>query len=189
MSEYARRKTDGESVYIGTCESLMQIRYEDRLLVSPEPHSLNPATAIDCFWRLPYPDEDQIAIGEYKNSDRGVRLWKTDQTQPPGYTLVDFTDDSVADHPGTIQLTHESGMLVSVTCYHGVKLPTETPETRFFWNGKTHSLELHAIKNTADGVKPIIHCRHCGRVWRYEWSEVLDWIPDEELRRRLAQYA
>ena len=36
MGEYAIRKSDGESIKIGTCEDMYYLRYEDRFKVTPE---------------------------------------------------------------------------------------------------------------------------------------------------------
>jgi hypothetical protein len=93
--------------------------------------------------------------------------------------------------PGIIQLRHEnSGLLLNVPCYHGLQLPTVTEPMRAFWNGKGHSFELAHVKNTADrGLLPVVRCRHCGHMWRYEWAEVLPFVYDEEMRRRLTVYA
>jgi len=189
MGEYATR-ADGASVKIGTCETMSYLRYEDRKNLFCEPNSLNPATEMNLFWRLPYPDEDSVAIGEYKNWRRGIRLYKMVEYQPQGYTYPeDWEDESLIEEPGRIQLRHEaSGLIASVVCYHGMKLPAETAEFRAGWNGKGHSFELIYIKNTSSGVWPVIHCRHCEKMWRCEWDEILEWIPDLVLRERLAKY-
>lgn len=187
MGENAFRKSDGVNVKIGTCENMYYIRYEDRFKVSKAPNSLNPATTTDLRWRLPFPDEDNVSIGNYENHKRGFRLYGVSEVQGAGdidANGLDIPDDD----PGVIQLRHDSGLLVNVPCHHGRKLPDSGPEIKVFWNGKSWSLELVFIKNTPEGVKPIVGCRHCGQMWRFDWSEVMPYIHGE-MKSRLIEYA
>jgi hypothetical protein len=66
MGEYAKRKSDNEIVKIGTENSMYYLRYEDRDQMTKEPGSLDFATTLNLFWRLPFPDEDDIKPGEYR---------------------------------------------------------------------------------------------------------------------------
>ena len=184
MGEYAKRKSDGQEVKIGTCESMYYLRYEDRDAVGALPGNIKPSTTKGLFWRLPFPDEDSIRIGEYPEYNRGYRLWKQEEGQQ---YAEDFKDEETVKYPGTIQLTHESGLLINVKCYHGVKLPDGSDDIKAHWNGKSWSLELRAIKNTEDGIKPIVHCRHCGNMWSYDWEDVMPYI-NGEMKKRLSVY-
>lgn len=188
MGEYAKRKSDGVEIKIGTCEDMYYIRYEDRNKVIKLPNSLDAATEMDLRWRLPFPDEDNIAPGEYSDYKRGLRLFKL-YSDPQGRECVqDFTYG--LDNPGSIQLHHaDSGLLLNVPCYHGMKLPEVGPGMTAFWNGKGHAFELSSIKNTAEGVLPIVCCRHCGEAWRLAWADVLPYVQDAEMRARLTKYA
>lgn len=186
MGEYAIRKSDGARIKIGTCELMYYLRYEDRNKVRKEPNSLDPATCTDIRFRLPFPDEDSILPGgEYKNPDRGERLYRMCGVGQSGY-CEDFKDESTVENTGIIQLHHESGLLINVTCYHGVKLPDPSKDVRTAWNGKSWSFELVGVKPTADGrIWPIVHCRHCRSAWRYEWAEIWEYIPyDMQVRLR-----
>jgi hypothetical protein len=104
---------------------------------------------------------------------------------------VEFADPETISDPGIIQLTHECGLLLNVPCYHGQKLP-ELGERVAHWNVKTWFLELYQLRPVmVDGVLrvfPVVHCRFCRNAWRYQWADVLDYIP-EPLRSRLAVYA
>jgi hypothetical protein len=184
MGEYATRISDGERIKIGTCEDMFYLRFEDRYLVSPLPGNVNPARDVEAAqirFRLPFADEDDIRPGDYKDPFRALRLYRGNE---------DFTDESTANHPGTIQLQHACGLLVNVPCYHGHKLPT-LGDARVFWNGKSWSLELFQLRpDFVDGelrVFPVVRCRHCQHVWRYEWPNVWEFIPPE-MRTRLRGY-
>ncbi len=180
MGEYA--KFNGEEIKIGTCECMYYLRYEHRNFVQPLPHSLNPATAKNLFWRLPFPDEDHFGPGNYEDFNRGVRLYNKEKG--------DFRDESALKNPGKIQLRHsESGLLANIKCYHGMKLPENSDDARFHWNGKGHSFELAHIKNSDTGIRAVYKCRHCNGLWSTdEWDDMLDYILDDELKKRLRAY-
>lgn len=170
MGEYAKRKSDGQEVKIGTCEDMLYLRYEDREKVSKLPNSLDPVREAGVLrFRLPFPDEDEIPIGEYKDPFRGMRLYRQCGVGQSSY-CEDFKDESTIKQPGGFQLRHECGLLVNVPCYHGLKLPEGNADFRPFWNGKGWFFELTQLApRTIDGifqVLPIVKCRHCREIWR-----------------------
>lgn len=178
MGEYAKN-ANGENVKIGTAESLWGIRYDDRHKVKQLKNSLDPAKVTNCYWRLPLPKEDDIEVGEYEYPNF------------PGVPLRGFEVDNDLD-PGKIQLRDDnSGLQASVNCYHGTDLPESTEEVKFNWNGKIpYDWELCCVKNTDKGkLYPVVRCAHCGDCFGTRWSDVIPFIEDEELERRLALYA
>ena len=184
MGEYATRISDGEEIKIGTCESMYYIRYEDRNLVNPRENSLDCSKELDLHWRLPFPDEDDIKVGEYQEFNRGSPLYQMGEHGAEGFTI-----DESEQHPGSIQLTHKSGLLLNIPCYHGVQLPDMGDIVRAGWNGKqSWFFELKSIKNTKKGIKGIISCRYCDKSWICDIDEIIDYIPDAELRGRLKKY-
>ena len=190
MGEYGIRKSDGEHVKIGTCERMFYLRYEDRDKIKPEENSLDQMKATGLFWRLPFPDEDGVLPGDYDPHNRGLHLYKFGIDRRGEKYTMDFEDAETVEHPGTIQLRHESsGLLMNVPCYHGLKLPDVREPMRAAWNGKSHSFELDSIKNISDGtVHPVVKCRHCGKMWRYKWADVLPYVHGE-MKTRLEIYA
>jgi len=191
MGEYAIRQSDGEQIKIGTCENMYYLRFEDRYKVTKDPHSLDPTTTTGLYWRLPFPDEDDLRPGDYKDYARGFRLYKTRKPEPSGFAgHDDFAPSEIADNPGIMQLHNESGLLVNVKCYHGIKLPSESTDFKVCWNGKSWHTELASIKNCADGtLRPVVHCRFCRHAWSFEWAEVLPFVDDVAMRTRLEAYA
>ena len=185
MGEYAIRKSDNQEVKIGTCQSMYYIRYEDRTKVTKLDSSLDAATTTDLFWRLPFPDEDNVRIGEYEEFNRGFRLYKSIPNEP----CENFTFNEIDETPGIIQLSHKCGLLVNVPCFHGAKLPNPPPGGQIFWNGKSWFLELTSIKNTKEGkIRFVVSCIHCRHMWSYTWDEIQEWIPAGEMRSRLEMY-
>lgn len=171
MGEYAKRRSDAVEIKIGTCESMYYLRYEDRNKVEAMDGNINPSESMNLRWRLPLPDEDNVLPGEYEDYNRAVRLYNS--------TRGDFRFPESIKNTGIIQLTHPIGLLVNETCYHGEKLPDSTDTTKYHWNGKTWSWALSSVKNTKDGIKPIISCRWCNMSWFGEWVEIIDYIPQD----------
>lgn len=211
MGEFATRKSDQTEIKIGTCEDMFYLRLEDRNKVSHIPGNVDPACDPNGLrFRLPFPDEDDRRPGEYGDYNRGVRLYKVSTCEwckgeglssfePDGKCRrchgsgtdghQDFTDPEKASDVGTIQLHHEkSGLLLNVTCHHGLELPNVGPGVTAFWNGKGHSFELSSLRVADNKVFPVVRCRHCDHAWRYSWEQVLPYIP-QPLRGRLEQYA
>lgn len=190
MGEYATRRADGQKIKIGTCEDMFYLRIEDSNKVDPISGNVDAAIATGLRFRLPYLDEDDKQPGEYEDFNRGLRLWRTIKEGEREWT-EDYKPDGLADaEAGYLQLRHEaSGLLLSVPCHHGERLPEVGPNVRAFWNGKGHSIELYAVKRTPAGVVPVIRCRHCRMMWVDTWADVLPFVPGAELRARLAKHA
>jgi hypothetical protein len=192
MGEYAIRKSDEQEIKIGTCEDMYYLRFEDRFKVRALSGNVNPATdASGLRFRLPFPDEDNVIPGEYEEYNRSVPL-----VRHSSFGSDRFTDDSIASDAGIIQLTHPSGLLVNVPCYHGVKLPDVGKDCKVFWNGKGYSLALYQLRPIRvandSGVEryqvfPVVHCIHCGHAWRYTWADIADYLP-KDMRARLQPY-
>ena len=189
MGEQA--KVNGQSVKIGTCENMYYLRAEDAHRAKPLPGNVDASKTPGLRFRLPFPDEDSVQIGQYDNPFRGYRMYRTvkSETTRPDYS-EDFSPDDLKDaEPGNIQLRHEaSGLLLNVPCHHGAKLP-EITGVKAFWNGKGHSLELAQVKRTESGkFVPIVQCRHCETKWAFAWADVLPFVADPELRSRLEKH-
>jgi hypothetical protein len=190
MGEFSRRISDGAEIKIGTCEEMLYLRFEDRHKVAALRGSVDvndPKQAGKLLYRLPFPDEDGIQPGDYKEPFRAQRLYDAHGDE--------FRADSLADQPGVMQLSHKSGLLLNVRCYHGIRLPEVGPGIRAFWNGKSWSLELAFLRATFETgadfgrliLHPVIQCQHCRKCWRADWTEVIEYIP-EPLRGKLAPY-
>lgn len=192
MGEYARRLRDGERVKIGTCENMYYLRFEERHQVLHEEGNVDVNKNPEGLrFRLPFPDEDHVALGEYDDYDRSLPLFHRE-------TRKSFECGELP--PGTIQLTHRCGYLLNAPCYHGAKLP-EAGVIQAHWNGKAgYFLALQQLKclavSSADGqggfqtryvVKPVIGCEFCHDKWLCDWSDVWDYISDE-WRERLEVY-
>ncbi len=185
MGEYATRRSDGEQIKIGTCESMYYLRWDDINQVQLNGYSLRQP---GLWFRLPFPDEDHQQPGDYDDYSRAIRLLPYQAEDEPAPVCFELNGTKA----GTLQVRHEgSGLLLNVACHHGQKLPQGSDEIRPFWNGKDpFPWELYMVKNhEGQGLLPIVRCRHCGDTYRADWAGVLPHIADEVLRNRLTDYA
>jgi hypothetical protein len=104
------------------------------------------------------------------------------------YILHGFSVKDADKFAGMIQLHHESGLIINVICKHGISLPDGSKEIHAFWNRKTSFFALCAVKNTKEGIKAVVRCLFCGRTWTTEIDNVLPFVFDRELKRRLEAY-
>jgi hypothetical protein len=173
MSEYAIH--DDCLVKLGIGSNFYYVRYEDRLKLKPLLNNIGYSKKLNLYWRLPFPSEDSVKIGEYQDPNRI-------------YPLHGFAVEGADRHAGMIQLHHDSGLHINVVCYHGIKLPAGSKEVVPFWNRKISYFVLCAVKNTKEGIKAVVRCVFCGKSWTTEIENVLPYIFDRELKRRLEAY-
>lgn len=177
MAENTKRNSDNVEVKIGTCSDMYYLRHEDLNAVTPA------ASQPGLRFRLPFPDEDEVRIGEYAEFNRGTRLW--DDSSRADYVPAWLSEAA----PGRLQMHHsQSGLLLSVPCHHGTRLPDLGPNATVHWNGKGHSIELSSVKTTDNGVVPVVRCRHCDSAWSTSWDDVLPFVFDDALKARLATH-
>ena len=191
MGEYARRKSDNASIKIGTCESMYYLRYGDRDKVI-----CDIGSGFGHYWRLPVPSEDHILPGDYPGTFAGNCLIPLHWATVVGDNGEDETiyfepNKEVVEHPGSTQLRHDNGLCVNIKCFHGLKLPEAGGDiTSVDWIGKaSHWWDLVCLRETEEGLHPVVQCRQCGYWYRETWPAVLDFIQDKELKSRLMTYA
>lgn len=189
MGEYA--KYNGRDIKIGTCEDMYYLRFEDRGKVRHISGNVNPAVdreAAELRFRLPFLDEDDCGPGNYEEYNRSLRLCDCGKIGSKLNYCRDFADESLAEKPGTVQLHHESGLLVNVPCYHGIRLP-DLGECKTFWNGKSYSLVLSSLRGVMDNgtlkLLPVVRCRWCDEAWRYDWANIWDYIPEATIEQKM----
>jgi hypothetical protein len=171
MGEYAYRVEDGEEVKIGTCENMYYIRYEDRFRVTKAEHSLDCSSELNLRWRLPFPDEDHIKIGEYWDYERSSPLF--------GYIPEDANDLGL--RPYDFKINHDK-------CYHSYKtLPIGLVKSNVI-ECKDYFFELAFIKNTEEGLKAIIRCCGCREMWKVDIKDILPYVYDLKFKKKLEKY-
>jgi hypothetical protein len=173
MGENATRKSDGQRIKIGTCESMYYLRFDQRGDVDYRwPALSDDVEKLDPFlYRFPDPKEDGTLPGEYESAWGGVKLsikgfWST------------FEPGSV-DHGG-IQATdtHKLGYLFNLPCPEGnpdlYKGPYgEKPQAHR--NGGTTTVTINAQRWYAGHLALVVECAGCQRSIRL--AEKTDALP------------
>lgn len=177
MGENAIRISDGAIVKIGTCENMWYLRADQRELVRAAPRSLdvnNASILGELRFRFPFPDEDAVAPGDFKDYDKtfGVHVAVPDEVSH-----------------GQIQFVSESGYNVMLPC-------PESPEGASFetamkhkfhrnrWSGATRIFQQRFVGKK---LVTLAKCGGCGVVYRMNNIEDAQPIVDE-LRRIAEEY-
>lgn len=165
MGEYARRKSDGSEVKIGTCECMYYLRYDQRNEVDYDFGSY------EWLWRIPYPEEDGTQAGEYHF---GGLL--RDGYVPYELSLKPISGElaeQLISFEGLTQIYNEKlGMLINMPCYHGLKLPESINGFGFFWNGKREALHLCYLVNKEKELEIGIKCNACGKMFSGSFKDI-----------------
>jgi len=172
MGEYAIRKSDGATIKIGTLENMYYLRYQDKNDVK-----LISGNYFGTNWRIPFTDEDPILPGNYLQHDRGL-------------PLNGYHSKELANNPGqTSIVSKDNGIMITMKCYHGEKLPASTDEVKFSFPtiGKTDYYQISMIKHFCGKIEPIIKCSLCNKLWLAEWSEIIQFVSDEGMVERFKQ--
>jgi hypothetical protein len=98
MGEYAQY--NGSDIKLGTCENMYYLRADQRHLIDGYKFALD----IERF-RFPFPDEDDVEAGAFKDHSRGVRI--------PGWSLPATLS---GDEHGSVQFTSSAGYVLSIPC-------------------------------------------------------------------------
>ena len=163
MGEYAKRKSDGQNVWIGCCEDLSHIRYEQRNEVIYGYFK----DGVD-FYRIPTPDEDGIAPGNFKDlvGENGVPCMLWLNTEAEGH---EDAWKELRESKGEISMRHDlAGITVRIPCLHNLALP----EGDFGWSGKNHLLHLWALKPCEKEMKVAIRCAACEKIWTTTFDKI-----------------
>lgn len=160
MGEYARRKSDGQSIKIGTCESMYYLRFSQREAVDYRWPALTDSTEkLDPFlYRFPDPREDRVLPGEYDGAWGGIKLTSKD-------FWASFEPDAV-DH-GSIQAKAGEGYMFNLPCPEGnpdmyVTTYDGTKPHRFR-NGGATTVIINAQRWYEGRLVLVVQCAACGR--------------------------
>lgn len=189
MSEYATRKSDGKFIYIGSCDEMCCLRYEDRNKVIPECKSFDIGNCTGLHWRIPIADEDGVLPGEYDGSAYYRKDSKYNFFHINYHCLLDNDPgyfEGIVKQPGSFQLVKDAlGLILSVKCYHGFKINGSNEEAGFGWNGKSDAVCLCGVKNEEQEMKILYTCVACNSKWSVPFPKIRHLIISEEMKLRL----
>lgn len=165
MGENATRKSDGERIKIGTCESMYYLRFDQRddvsyswPALSDDPDKLDPF-----MYRFPDPREDGTLPGEYESAWGGIKL-----------SIKGFWGGLEGVDHGCIQATAGEGYLFNLPCPEGnpdlYKGPYgKAPQAHR--NGGTTTVIVTAQRWYAGRLVLVIQCAGCRRSIRLQELE------------------
>ena len=172
MGEYAQFK--GEQIKIGTCEDMYYIRFDQRRLVQPVPHSLDPVAEAEVLrFRFPLPSEDGTAPGHYT-------------AMPEGLTIPGYTEAGGTHHP--VHFSGPNGYGLSMPCPEGpefvvaeggrarIRPGAGADGLRVTLNGSGGRVQLvaHRYRPELGRLVPVLRCGGCGCLWRLEDQSEVD---------------
>lgn len=179
MSEMAIRIADGEEIKIGTCNEMFFCRYDQRGQIDYS-HMTD-----GLLWRIPIPEEDHIKPGDFSYP-------LVQASSVPWHMMIDteklHQDDKtlMLDNPGIHQMCDgKMGLVATVKCYHGLKLPESSKDAQFFWNGKTNPLHLSSLENGKDQMYVCVSCRCCRKTWGFSFNDIGNAICSFWMKLRL----
>ena len=165
MGEYAKYK--GETVKIGTCESMYYLRADQAHLVTALDGNVDPVKDIDGIrFRFPWPDEDGTEPGAFEDFDRSIEI--------PG-----IKSPAGVDHY-SMQFRADAGYLVSLPCPEQgteglVSLTSDGSDHPYRVHRNGHSggaAELVQQRYWEGRLVAVAKCGGCGCRWRMpEWSD------------------
>ncbi|GAG18691.1 unnamed protein product [marine sediment metagenome] len=155
MGEYAIY--NGERTKIGTCEDMYYLRWDQRHIVEAVSNSVNPKSTPGLRFRFPFPDEDNIEPGAFKEFNRGLSLYGIEPPADIDHRTIQFAS------------TTSRGMLVCLPCPKG-KDDAAMPY-RIGFNGFAGPVQIRQLKPEHGVVKLVCACGCCGALWRYDTLE------------------
>lgn len=147
MGEYA--KFAGREIKIGTCEDMYYLRYDQAHLVRPLPGNADPVREhADLRFRFPFPDEDSVPPGEFRDPFRSIRV-----------SVPDVDWDGI-EH-STIQFHNARGMLVNLPCPEGTDNPHNVMK-----NGYPGNIGVVQQRWWDGQLVTVCECGSCGAKFR-----------------------
>jgi hypothetical protein len=135
---------NGREIKIGTCEDMLYLRPDQIGLVQSA--TLRDLAGI----RFPFPDEDTIAPGEFRDADRRFPVWGIEPPVSIDHSLVQFKADA--------------GILVSLPCPYSPE--GKAGAVRYHFNGYRGPAQV-AQQRVWEGVwATVMSCGGCGALWR-----------------------
>jgi hypothetical protein len=155
MGEYIEYK--GQSIKLGTCEDLYYTRLDQLKELSGVLKTLGGNLSIDEYlnpkngfrYRFPFPDEDNIGIGDFKEFERGLTI----QLCAEDYDLADF------EH-------YDKWVSCSDNGSHNVNVKIPCPQSKEFDKVK-HSpidwriIQIQQVRQIDGELWTIIGCPYC----------------------------
>ena len=160
MGEYAKYK--GESVKIGTCESMYYLRYDQSHLVQPESGNVDPVKDAESIrFRFPFPEEDNVEPGHFDPYNKAIWLHIDAPTEIEHYS---------------IQFNNKAGILVSLPCPYSKE--AKESKINYGFNGYRGGVGISQQRKQGEQLMLVCDCGACGAKWRMVSIEDCQYVLD-----------
>jgi hypothetical protein len=148
MGEYAT--FEGERIKIGTCEDMYYLRADQVGRLS--------RSDVDGYWsevrfRFPFPDEDDIEPGAFRDHDRSVSAWGLEPPAELDHHAMQFG----STYPGP-------GVLVMLPCPFSEA--GKASGTRYMFNGFAGAVRIVQQRIWEGRLALVLECGACGARYR-----------------------
>jgi hypothetical protein len=154
MGEFATYR--GNEIKIGTAEDLLYLRVDQWNLITLSPGCDRQAYLRESRFRFPWPDEDTIEPGGFRDPDRSCPI---PDLKPP---------QAIQNDHGRVQFTSTAGYLCSVPCPEG---GVDLSVLRIQRNGFQGAVRLCQQRLWKGLLVGVACCNGCGLAWRLETVE------------------
>jgi len=172
MGEYVT--SYGQQVKLGTCEDLYYTRLDQLRDYSPKvdvEEYLNPDNGFR--YRFPFPEEDNLTIGNYDNFDKGLII----SLHIDDYSLADFEHRDIWT---ACNIEGSYNVNIALPCPQSKELDwtfTQMPDNTIkkikHSNNNFRLVSIKQQKQVNDEVWTVIACPYCGARVRIDYDDAL----------------
>lgn len=156
MGEYAKLISTGERIKIGTCEQMYYLRADQVHLMEGGPDCVDPKDpeyAGQVRFRFPFPDEDKIEPGQFRDHDRGLGVYGIEPPKEIDHRSLQFT----RNYPTS------NGVLLSLPCPRGEHAHAGI---RVSYNLYSGPVEIHSQRLIEGKLVLVCRCADCHALYR-----------------------
>jgi hypothetical protein len=152
MGEYA--EYNGDRIKIGTCEDMYYLRADQAGMVRALSGNVDPVKDRDELrFRFPFPDEDNLAPGEFDAYNRRISVYADVQLPDTDHHLIQFK----ATYPAV-------GILVSLPCPRSAD--GAASGITYHYNGFSGPVRFGQQRYLEGRLVLVVECGCCGSAWR-----------------------
>lgn len=160
MGEYVN------NIKLGTCEDLYYARLSQVQALQGAEEYRNPVNGFR--YRFPFPEEDDVAVGEYEDYDKGLLIFLDLVNAPKLWNLLLDEDWNHQRLSHSANYRGVCNVNISLPCPLSHDLPLDTKVIELSLNGASKAIVLQQQKQVDGQVWIVVACPYCGAKVRLE---------------------